>query len=164
MSNYNEVLQAIWRQYSDAGMPMPATKTDVAMWAYQQGLWQPKPTDIIAKFADELARAAREEYRKDAKGRRYRARHPAKTMRDGEQLYLWDDIDTASREHMQRAFSQRRKQIVGDCCQLKVDVDHYNDVHEDEEPIQLVLDFSDDVAEREAMAEMGDDEGDEIAA
>lgn len=164
MSNYNEVLQGIWKKYTDAGMPMPASKNEVAMWAYEQGLWQPKPTDFIAKFADELARAAREEYRTDAKGRRYRARHPAKMLRNGESLYLWDDIDIADREHMQRAFSQRRKQIVGDCCQLKTDVDHYNDNRPEEEPIQMVMDFTDDVAEREAMAHMGDDEGEEVAA
>ncbi len=32
-----------------------------------------------------------------------------------EQLVLWDDIRTASHNHMQRAFQQRRQQILGDC-------------------------------------------------
>ena len=47
------------------------------------------------------------------------------------------------------AFQQRRAQIIGDCRQLKTDVDSYNDAHADEPPIQLVLDFTRDVAELE---------------
>ena len=43
--------------------------------------------------------------------------------------------------------AQRRKQIVGDCYQLCQDVDHYNDVSQDES-IQLSLDFTYDVTER----------------
>ena len=51
---------------------------------------------------------------------------------------------------MQKAFNQRREQIVGDCLQLKTDVDVYNDLNIGKSPpIQLVLDFQDDVAERE---------------
>lgn len=42
------------------------------------------------------------------------------------------------------------QQIVGDCVQLKTDVDVYNGRNPDKEPIQLVLDFTDDVAEIEA--------------
>jgi len=50
------------------------------------------------------------------------------------------------------SFAQRREQIVGDCCRLKTDVDHYNDIRGDEDPvIQLVLDFTEDVAEREIV-------------
>ena len=36
--------------------------------------------------------------------------------------------------------------------QLKTDIDVYNDLNKHEEPIQLVLDFTDDVAEREQIA------------
>ena len=50
---------------------------------------------------------------------------------------------------MQRAFIQRRNQIIGDCCQLKIDVDVYNDLNPTKQPIQLVLNFEDDVSERQ---------------
>jgi hypothetical protein len=50
---------------------------------------------------------------------------------------------------MERAFAQRREQIIGDCLQLKTDVDVYNDKNAGKVPqIQLVLNFEDDVAER----------------
>ena len=51
---------------------------------------------------------------------------------------------------MERAFGQRREQIIGDCAQLKTDVDVYNDLNRGKVPeFQLVLDFTDDVAERQ---------------
>lgn len=53
---------------------------------------------------------------------------------------------------MKISFQQRRQQIVGDCRQLKVDVDSYNDLNLDEEPIQTVFDFTMDLAELEAAA------------
>ncbi len=46
------------------------------------------------------------------------------------------------------AFIQRREQIVGDCVQLAVDVEVYNDMNKDQPPIQMLLDFRDDVEER----------------
>lgn len=158
MANYTEQLQQIWKLYEAADRPLPATAKEVAAWAIDTGLWQPRPADIIGRCAEDLARAAREEYRTDAKGRRYRAKHPAKVVKDGQLRFEWADIDTAPRDHMQRAFALRRKAIVGDCHQIKVDIDHYNDARPDEPPIQLILDFTDDVAELEALGEMEHEE------
>jgi hypothetical protein len=56
---------------------------------------------------------------------------------------------TAPRAHMELAFAQRRQQIIGDCIQLKRDVDSYNDTSLQLHPIQLILDFTEDVAEAE---------------
>lgn len=55
---------------------------------------------------------------------------------------------------MELAFQQRRRQIVGDCRQLKVDVDSFNDNANIGQTIQLILDFTYDVAELEAMDEL----------
>jgi hypothetical protein len=51
---------------------------------------------------------------------------------------------------MEIAFQQRRQQIVGDCRQLKVDVDSYNENAKPDRPIQMVFDFRADLAELEA--------------
>jgi hypothetical protein len=48
---------------------------------------------------------------------------------------------------MQKAFIQRRQQIVGDCVQLATDVEAYNAMNFDQPAIQMVLDFRDDVEE-----------------
>ncbi|KAK0360602.1 hypothetical protein LTR94_026679, partial [Friedmanniomyces endolithicus] len=92
----------------------------------------------------------RQEKRIDAKGRRYRAKHSVRTWIGGQQLSLWADIDTAPREFLEKSFGQRRQAIVGDCFQIKQDIDHFNDEHPGEQPIQIILDFTDDVAEMEA--------------
>jgi hypothetical protein len=57
-----------------------------------------------------------------------------------------------------RAFTQRRNQVIGDCFQLKVDVDVYNNLNTDQPPLPLILDFTDDVKEREFWDNDDDDE------
>jgi len=146
----NEQMQNIWKRYEEEGMSIPATARDVAEWALKKSLWRPHPVDVVAQCADELSRALREEYRTDRFGRRYRAKHAVKVRVNGVQLVLWADSNTAPRSHMERAFGQRRSQIVDDCHQLKVDVDCYNDSHTSDNPIQLVLDFTMDILEMEA--------------
>lgn len=37
----------------------------------------------------------------------------------------------APHDHMEKAFAQRREQVVGDLVQLKTDVDVYNDMKRD---------------------------------
>jgi hypothetical protein len=93
----------------------------------------------------------REEYIVDPQGRTVRAKHAARLIKDGEQLALWADIRTADRRHMEIAFQQRRQQIVGDCRQLKTDADSYNDNANPGKPIQMVFDFTQDLAELEAF-------------
>lgn len=148
MAAYSQQMQDIFRKYQEEVSPDPADLRDVAAWAIKEGLWHPKPADVHARFAQEMADALREEYRTDKAGRRYRAKHAIRaTNYDGKQMSLWDDIDTAPRAHMEKAFAQRRRGIVGDSHQLRLDVDHFNSVHPEEEPVQLILDFTDDVAE-----------------
>ncbi len=50
---------------------------------------------------------------------------------------------------MQIALQQRRQQIVGDCRQLKLDVDSYNENKNDGTAIQMVFDFTIDLIETE---------------
>jgi hypothetical protein len=105
------------------------------------------PYDILA---GEMAAALRDEIQTDEKGRRYRVNHAVRVSKGGVQYTFWATMGFAPHEHMERAFAQRREQVIGDLMQLKTDVDVYNDLNEGQRPkIQLVLDFSDDVAERQ---------------
>ncbi len=152
MATYSEQLQKIWHEFEESHGNALATPREVVLWAVQNGLLHAPKTDPFSLLAEELARALREEYKTDAKGRRYRVNHAVRVTRDGIQMSLWGGIDSP-RDHMVRAFAQRRKQIVGDCVQLQVDVDVYNDAHRDTIPIQMVLDFRDDVAEELGLRE-----------
>ena len=148
---YSDQLQHIVAEYRAAGQPWPATTRTMAAWAVRMKLWQPQPAKIISQLAEQLARAMREEFITDPQGRSVRAKHTARIECEGEQGMFWADIRTAPREHMEIALQQRRQQIVGDCRQLKVDADSYNENSNPGVPIQLVFDFRDDLAEIEAM-------------
>lgn len=148
MATKNEQLQAIAEAYRRAGNKWPATMREIAAWAISNNLWVQQPSAIIALCAEELSRALRDEYVTDPQGRRIRTKHAATYITDeGEQLVLWDDIRTAPPTHMKRAFQQRRHQILGDCKQLKSDVDSFNQNRQPPEPIQVVFDFTLDLEE-----------------
>ena len=146
-----EQRQRIVSAYRAAEQPWPASARQIARWAIDEGLWQPERGTMVGQLAEELARAMREEYYTDPQGRSVRTKHAARTKQDGVQTTLWDDIRTADSSHMRGAFQWRRQQIVGDCKQLKTDVDSYNENRDPESPIQLILDFTADVAEAEAF-------------
>lgn len=142
-------LQKIVNAYMEADQPWPATAHEMAGWAISKKLWQPPPSAIIDECADQLARAMREEHIVDPQGRTVRAKHVARIEKDGKQLRLWDDIRRADRQHMEISLQQRRQQIVGDCKQLKTDMDSYNENRSPAKPIQMVFDFTLDVKEAE---------------
>lgn len=144
---YNEQLLEIRDLYQAAGQPWPATARDIAAWAIKNGHYRAHRAKLISFAADEFAAAMREVVYTDPQGRSVRVLHVARMGKGSAQKMLWNDIRTAPREHMEKAFQLRRRSIVGDCKHLKNDVDSYNDNHLDEMPIQLVLDFALDVEE-----------------
>ena len=152
MTTYVQEMQALFHKYQKEVDPDPTNLSAVYDWVTRNGLWKPRPADISKRFAAEMADALRQEYRKDKAGRTYRANHAVRATQEGKQTSFWADIDTAPRSHMEKAFQQRRKHIVGECYQLSLDVDHYNDIKADDPPIQIVFDFSDDVEERKVAA------------
>ncbi len=118
--------QRIVDQYRESGQPWPATSTDIARWAIDKHLWQIHPGAVVRQCADQIANAMREEFYTDPQGRRVRLLHAAPYPKNGRQYLLWDDMRTASREHMHAAFQNRRQQVVRDCYHLKLDADSYN--------------------------------------
>jgi hypothetical protein len=141
-------------QYREAGEPWPATSTDIARWAIQRQLWQIHPGAIVRQCADQIANAMREEIYTDPQGRRVRLLHAAPYSKNGRQYLLWDDMRTASNRQMHAAFQNRRQQIVMDCHQLKMDTDSYNQNFNMAKPIQMIFDFTLDLAELEIMSEI----------
>jgi hypothetical protein len=146
---YKEQLQRIVADYRQNGQPWPATAHEMAIWAIEMGKWQPQRSAMLRKCTEELSDAMREEYITDPQGRRVRSKHMARFGAGPAQIPLWADIRTAPREHMEIAFQQRRQQILGDCRQLKNDVDSYNDNYNSGQSLQMVFDFTNDLAEDE---------------
>lgn len=121
----------------------------VAEWAYKHGLHKPSFRTVIDAIASDISQVLREEYRTNTDGQRYRAKHAVRVKNGDKTRSLWADMDdeSAPRDHFVRSFAQRRQQIVGDCFQLKTDVDVYNGKNPKQQPIQIPLDFTLDVEE-----------------
>lgn len=141
----NEYLQDTIRAYTEEQKSGPVDLGEVAQWAIKTGRWQPTQKSIWKICQREFATALRQEYISTGDGKRVRTKHAFRT----EQGMLWDDIRTIPRIRMEISARQRRQQIVSDCYQLKTDVDFYNKNHPDQEPIQMVFDFREDMEEME---------------
>jgi len=152
MPTKSERLQQVWHHYDDDKHHQPTSTREAVRWAVQEGLLELPTIDPYEELASQMSSALRDEYATDDEGRRYRVNHAVRITKGGVQQTFWAVMGFAPHEHMQKAFTQRREQIVGDNLQLKIDVDVYNDLNKGKNPaIQLVLDYTDDVAEREAM-------------
>jgi hypothetical protein len=153
--SYHQQLQAYIEEYRRNVHDGPLQVADVAAWLIRDGRWAPSPQAAIGLLARDLSEALRTQYTTDAAGRRVRRKHAVRlhdTRPDGskQQLVLWVDIALASPQFMQQSIQQRREAIADDCWQLKQDLDSFNQYHNPAEPLQVMLDFSEDVEEREA--------------
>jgi len=148
MAKYNEQLQRVWHKYKAEYGVEPATSREAAAWGVSNGMIDVPEVDPLDKLASDMSKALREEYAIDKEGRRFRVNHAVRVSKGGVQYTFWAIMKDAPREHMQKAFIQRREQIVGDCVQLNTDVEAYNGFNEDQQPLQMMFDFRDDIEER----------------
>jgi hypothetical protein len=150
MSAYgSQVKSYIERYQTEMGSDGLLDPHAVAEWAYQHGLHKPSVRTVVDAIASDIAQYFREEYRTSERGQRYRAKHAVRFKQGDRTMSLWADMDDSKtpRNHFVRSFAQRRQQIVGDCYQLKTDVDVYNEKDPSQQPIQVPLDFALDVEE-----------------
>ena len=146
MAKKSAGLQRIIRMYREKTGRGEVDMHDVANFAAAMGYPLPKPSDPIDLLAKELSSAARQESRRDKEtGLPYRA-NQSFTERDGDkQLTLWVDTDQATRQQMRKASVNRREQMIGDGLQLTLDVEHWNRIHPDDEPIVMLMDLTPDI-------------------
>lgn len=147
MSKYNEQLQSIWHKYQEENDDIPLSAREAVAWGVAKGILPMPEVDPLDKLAEDMSTALREEHRTDKYGRRYRVNHAVRVTKYGVQYTIWGVMEHSDREFMERSYAQRRRQIVGDCLQLKTDADVYNDMNPDQSPIQIVLNFTHDVEE-----------------
>lgn len=135
-------LMYILRQYKKETGETDVDMKQVAVFAAARGVPLPKIPSSIDMLATEFARAAREETKIDKKtGQPYRVNHAIKLG----QLTFWIDIDEAPRGKMQMSLTYRREMMVSDGLQLTLDAEHWNNINPNDEPLQIPLDFTDDV-------------------
>lgn len=164
MATKNEQAAAIIDRYIEEVNPNPVSMDEITDWALRNNLYRPEPQDVRKMCREALAAGARAQKRFDGK-RWYRAKHTIRTNIGGVQLNLWADIDkNASRSFMEKSLGQRRRAVVDDCFNMKMDADHFNDANPDKPPIQLIFDLTDDVLELEAAMKADQKDGDDEEA
>jgi hypothetical protein len=149
METYKKKLQQFTRQFEKATGKTAYSAKEAARWVIDNGLWKPPNTIALQKCAEDLSTAWREDYVTDPQGRRVRRRHAFVISDNGEQLHLWGDWERLQPNQMALAFQGRRKQIVGECRQLKNDVDSYNENHNKKADIPMSYNFTLDLEETE---------------
>jgi hypothetical protein len=146
MSAFNEQLVRIVEDYRAAGEPWPATKQQIAEWAVAHDRYQLTRGMAINQCAEKIGRAMGLEHVIDKKGRSVRKYYAAGIRENGQLVMKWDDLN-AARPFMEVAAANRRNQVLGQCWQLKNDVDSYNERRCPDEPIQMDFNFNIDLEE-----------------
>lgn len=152
MATLNEQLMRIVEDYRAAGQPWPATKLEIGEWAIANDRYQLTRGMAVSQCAEKIGRAMGLEHVKDEKGRTVRKYYVAGIREDGQFVMKWDDLN-ADRPFMEVAAANRRNQILGQCWQLKNDIDSYNERRCPDEPIQLDFNFNIDLEE---LSQLGD--------
>lgn len=143
MANKKEQMQRFAR-YMREKEGRDLTSQEIALAAKLAGWKLPKPKDPLDILAKEFAEAERDEIKYDEEtGDPYRANICYK-LTQGD-VPRWGDIDKASRDKMIRNVALRREQMIGDGLQLTRDANHWNRINPKEEPVQVELDFTDEV-------------------
>jgi hypothetical protein len=153
-------MQRLIQMYREETGENSVNMHDVAMFALGKGWPMPKPKSPTDLLAEQFSKAAREEYRRDeVTGRPYRANLAVVVNqgKPGEQYTLWTDIDSAPRPVAKKSIQQRREQVVGDVVHMSDDVDHWNRVNPNEEPLTVELDFGPDVEWRRNAPEQDEE-------
>lgn len=152
-----EHLQQLKDAYRASGEPWPAEAAVIASWAIRTQRARYSPKSQVQMLAREMQAAWREEYYTDPQNRRVRKNHAFKVSVNGPegvtQRTLWCDIETAEPRQMHLSLQQRRRQIVGDCTQLKIDAESYSDNNKHGASIQLSFNFEPDLIELEQDTE-----------
>jgi hypothetical protein len=146
-----ELIEVYRREVADGPLSLSA----IAIWILQKGSFRPSKEETIKLLVRHLSDAMRTQYTTDPDGRRVRRKHAVKYKETGpdgkkQQEVIWFDIEIAPPHFMHESLQQRRGGIADVCWQLKQDLDSYNKYHNKGEPIQILLNFSEDMEEREA--------------
>jgi hypothetical protein len=118
---------------------------EVARFAKKRGWNMPTPpsdVDMLAKLFTEDAQAEREI--DEESGKPYRVYH-ALPVTGQQSLFHYINIHDATRPQMLKSGVNRREQMVSDGYQLTLDLQHWNRINADKEPIDLPMDLKLDI-------------------
>lgn len=133
---------------------------EVAKMAHQMGWALPKPKDPFELFAQQFSEAARVETREDkATKQTYKANLAyIKRTAGSNQLWLWFDVDEATRPQMVKGLHLYREQMVGEAMVGVNTARHWNRNNPDQPQLPFETDLTPDVNERLSAAALEEDQ------
>jgi hypothetical protein len=151
MSFENQLLKLI-DEYRDINSG-EKTAREIAAWLLTEKKLAPTKQEAIDILTRHVSRAMRGQHFTDPDGRKVRQKHAVRRKiqnYDGSQTMLtfWQDIDLATPQFMYESFQQRRGTLADGAWQLDQDNACYNKFYNKGAPLQIMLDFRDDVEER----------------
>lgn len=150
-------MQKFLRFYKDETGEHEIDMHKVAEYAKRKGWPMPRPPSDIDILAKQFKDAASDETKYDAvTGKPYRVYHAIPQKSGQLNLFVYVDIDEATRPQMQKSCINRREQMISDGVQLTFDMDHWNRMHPQHEPLTLPMDLTPDIEWRRAA---DDEEG-----
>jgi len=132
-----------------------------ARWAIQEKRWDEPPEDKVHKLATLMRRAAREDFFEDENGEPVRRRHPYRVVDEPTQKYLWLKMEEMSPGQFRVSTQVRRRGMVASAIQYVRDVSYFNFHFNPGDPIEVSVDFTDDVADERQSGEYVDEPNDE---
>jgi hypothetical protein len=139
------------RLYREKVDSKPTELRKIADWAIDNGLYEEPPSSINERLTQRLSKAARSQTFIDPQGREVRQNYAVReeVLSDGEpkQITLWDQITTASPQHMQMSFQQMRRMMLMDNIRHKTWVDSYNENFNKGEQLEFSYDYTEDILE-----------------
>ena len=139
-------MQRFLRYYREETGEQELDMHKVAEFAASKGWPLPSPQSPIDLLAKRFTEAAREETDYDQKtGNPYRVYHAIPVTTGQLSFFVYVDINQATRPRMLKSLVNRREQMVSDGVQLTFDMEHWNGIHPEEEPITLPMDLTLDI-------------------
>lgn len=143
--------QRFIRHYMDTTGEREVDMHKVAAFAKKMGFKMPTPPSDIDLLAKQFAQDAQAERRQDTKtGQPYRAYQAIPVGPRQLNMFVYVDIDEANRNQMRKSAVHRREQMVSDGYNLTLDLEHWNRINPDKEPIELPMDLTMDIEIRKA--------------
>lgn len=145
--------QRFIRHWKDVTGETEVDMRKVAELAQKMGWDMPTPPSALDILTKQFTSSAHEERRYDKKTKKpYRVYH-ALPVTGQANLFHYVDIDEADRKQMLKSSIHRREQMISDGVNLVLDVDHWNRINPDQEPLQMEMDLTLDIQIRQAADE-----------
>lgn len=139
-------MQRFIRRYKDETGETEIDMHKVAEYAKGKGWPLPTPPSPLELLAKQFTQAASEEIGHNPKtGKPFRVYHAIPAGNGQLNLFYYVDIADATRNRMLKAAVIRREQMIRDGLQLTLDLDHWNSINKDKEPIELPMDLTLDI-------------------